>query len=259
MLGRSAHVDTFTRDNLPPPQTWPELIFALPELRYPEVLNCADALLDRWVESGQGDRPCLVTEGETWSYARVWACANQVAHLLVEDLGLVPGNRVLLRGPNHPWLIACWFAVLKAGGVVVTTVPMLRAGELRTIGEMAAPAVALCDARHLDAAPGGRQTVTGLYFSHVGPVHETSARGMDRGVGIEKESADHAGIILVDGVARIGGAVRLFGHERRAQRQPPPRGAGFNQQAGIEHPQPGGIGQPIPVLSQGGRVLRIDG
>ncbi|HZV51185.1 MAG TPA: AMP-binding protein [Candidatus Dormibacteraeota bacterium] len=150
MLGRSAHVDTFTRDHLPPPETWPELIFTLPELRYPEVLNCADALLDRWVESGQGDRPCLVTEGETWSYARVWACANQVAHLLVEDLGLVPGNRVLLRGPNHPWLIACWFAVLKAGGVVVTTVPMLRAGELRTIGEMAAPAVALCDARHLD-------------------------------------------------------------------------------------------------------------
>jgi 2-aminobenzoate-CoA ligase len=148
--GRSAHADTFARDNLPLLERWPELIFTLPELRYPETLNCAAALLDRWVEEGEGHRRCLVTDTETWSYQRLQACANQVANVLVRDMGLVPGNRVLLRGPNNPWLVACWFAVLKAGGVVVTTVPLLRAGELRTIGEMAEPVLALCDARLLD-------------------------------------------------------------------------------------------------------------
>src|SRR5205823_3339208 len=101
----------------------------------------------------------LVTDAETWSYGQLRSCANQIANVLVREMGLVPGNRVLLRGPNTPWLVACWFAVLKAGGVVVTTVPLLRAGELRTICEIAAPSIALCDARHVDdleaaAVPG---------------------------------------------------------------------------------------------------------
>ncbi len=143
----SAHVDTFTRENLPPPDTWPELIFGLPELSYPPVLNCAEALLDRVAERLGHERRCLVTPAETWTYGQLLERSNQVAGFLVEDLGLVPGNRVLLRGPNNPWLVACWFGVIKAGGVAVATMPLLRAGELRTIGEMARPQVALCDAR----------------------------------------------------------------------------------------------------------------
>ena len=146
-LGTSAHVDTFTRDHLPPPGTWPELLFTLSELTFPPVLNCADALLDRTARRLGPERRCLVTPNETWTYGQLVARSNQVARALVEDLGLVPGNRVLLRGPNNPWLVAAWFGVIKAGGVAVATMPMLRTGELRTIGEMARPRVALCDAR----------------------------------------------------------------------------------------------------------------
>ena len=146
---RTAHVDTFAAEGLPPTESWPELRLTLPELRYPETLNCAVPLLDRRVAEGDGDRRCLVTDAETWSYRDLQARADRVANVLVRELGVVPGNRVLLRGPNTPWLVACWFAVLKAGGVVVTTVPLLRGGELRVIGEMARPRVALCDARFL--------------------------------------------------------------------------------------------------------------
>ena len=125
-LARSAHVDTFCRDHLPPPAQWPELLFDLPELHYPDRLNCATALLDDVVAEHGPDRPCLRTDDDVWTYGELLARANQVAHVLVGDLGLVPGKRVLLRGPNNPWLVACWFAVLKAGGVVVTTMPLLR-------------------------------------------------------------------------------------------------------------------------------------
>jgi acyl-coenzyme A synthetase/AMP-(fatty) acid ligase len=161
--GRSAHRDTFARDNLPPLGSWPELIFSLPGLRYPEVLNCAFSLLDRWVEEGFGYRRCLLTDTETWSYGQVQARANQLANVLVGDVGLVPGNRVLLRGPNSPWLVACWFAVMKAGGVVVTTMPLLRARELRTICEMVEPVLALSDiglVDALEAAAPGLRTLT---------------------------------------------------------------------------------------------------
>ncbi|HXM58438.1 MAG TPA: AMP-binding protein [Candidatus Dormibacteraeota bacterium] len=146
-LRASAHIDTFTRDNLPAAETWPELLFDLPELRYPPVLNCAEALLDRTAARLGAGRRCLVTDADTWTYGQLVERSNQVARVLVEELRLVPGNRVLLRGPNNPWLVAAWFGVVKAGGVAVATMPMLRAGELRTIGEMALPRVALCDAR----------------------------------------------------------------------------------------------------------------
>jgi benzoate-CoA ligase family protein len=146
-LLRSAHVDTFTRDHLPRPETWPDLRFTLPELHYPPVLNCAEALLDRTAARLGPDRRCLVTPTGTWTYGDLVARSDQVARVLTEDLGVVPGSRVLLRGPNNPWLVACWFGVVKAGAVAVATMPLLRAGELRTICEMARPAVALCDAR----------------------------------------------------------------------------------------------------------------
>ncbi|GCD99338.1 AMP-binding protein [Embleya hyalina] len=158
-LSRSAHVDTFCRDRLPPAEQWPELRFELPELRYPTRLNCARVLLDDTIDRLGAERRCLVTLDEQWSYGDLRTRADQVARVLTEDLGLVPGNRVLLRGPNNPWLVACWFGVLKAGGVVVTTMPLLRAHELTTLCEIGRPTVALCDHRYLDeltaaAVPG---------------------------------------------------------------------------------------------------------
>src|SRR3954454_6226739 len=146
-LAPSAHVDTFCRDNLPPTDAWPELVTDLPGLRYPERLNCAAALLDDVVAEHGPDRPCLRTDHETWTYGELLARANQIAHVLVDDVGLLPGQRVLLRSPNNPELVACWFAALKVGGVAVTTVPLLRTGELRQLTELTRATVALCDAR----------------------------------------------------------------------------------------------------------------
>ena len=146
----SAHLDTFTRENLPPRSTWPEFLFTGPELQYPASINCATDLLDKHVMAGAGSRRCLVTDTETWTYADLLARSNQVAHVLIEEAGLVPGNRVLLRGPNNPWLVASWFGVLKAGGVAVTTMPLLRAGELHTMAEIAQTNMAICDNRFVE-------------------------------------------------------------------------------------------------------------
>jgi len=148
----SAHVDTFCRDHLPPPDQWPELTFDLPALQYPDRLNCATALLDDVIARHGGARPCLHQPGvPTWSYDDLLAAANRIAHVLVEDLGIVPGNRVLLRGPNNQWLSAAWFGVLKAGAVLVTTMPLLRTGELQTIHEIAHLDAALVDHRFVEA------------------------------------------------------------------------------------------------------------
>jgi 2-aminobenzoate-CoA ligase len=146
-LSPSAHVDTFCRDNLPPRAQWPEFSFPLPELRYPDRLNCAAELLDTTVKRYGADRPCLLSPAVDWTYGDVLAAANQVARVLTEDLGIVPGNRVLLRGPNNVGLAAAWLGVVKAGAVAVTTMPLLRAGELATVCEIAQPALALCDHR----------------------------------------------------------------------------------------------------------------
>ncbi len=151
-LSSSAHVDTYCRDNLPPEGQWPEFTFELPELRrYPDRLNCASALLDEVIAEHGADRPCLLSrDGPTWTYAQLLQRSNRVARLLRDELGVVQGNRVLLRGPNTPWLVACWFGVLKVGAVAVTTVSLLHARELRDIHEIAQVSVALCDARSLD-------------------------------------------------------------------------------------------------------------
>jgi 2-aminobenzoate-CoA ligase len=150
-LSPSAHVDTFCRDNLPPQDTWPELVFDIPDVQYPERLNCAVELLDKVIEEHGGDRPCLLSpQGERWTYDDLLRRSSQVANVLVDRFGIVPGNRVLLRGPNNPWLVACWFAVLRAGAVAVTTMPLLRASELRSIHEIGRLDLALCDARFLE-------------------------------------------------------------------------------------------------------------
>src|SRR5437667_10787090 len=133
----------------------------LPELEYPSALNAAAELLDRHVEAGRGSRRCIVTDNEESSYADLLARSNQVAHALVDEIGLVPGNRVLLRGPNNPWLVASWFGVIKAGGIAVTTMPLLRSGELETLLEIAGATMAICDHRFVkdldEAAPSGLQ------------------------------------------------------------------------------------------------------
>ena len=160
---RSAHVDTFTRDNLPAREQWPEFLFPLPELQYPVQLNCAAELLERHVQSGGGARRCIVTDDEVWTYGDLMAGSNQVARVLVEEMGMVPGNRVLLRGPNNPWLVASWFGVIKAGGVAVTTMPLLRQRELETVIEIAEIQLAICDHRFLTdlaaASPKSMKTV----------------------------------------------------------------------------------------------------
>jgi 2-aminobenzoate-CoA ligase len=143
----SAHQDGFARDRLPPRELWPELRFDLPQLRYPARLNAAVALLDQAVAAGRGDHPAVVTPGETLTYAALAERADRIAHVLVHRLGLVPGNRVLLRSANNAWMVAAHFAVWKAGGIVVATMPLLRAAELRPILRKARISHALCDAR----------------------------------------------------------------------------------------------------------------
>ncbi|MGW4063042.1 AMP-binding protein [Amycolatopsis sp. NPDC004747] len=158
-LSPSAHTDSFCRDRLPPGDQWPRLVFDLPELHYPDRLNAATALLDETAARLGPDRPCLRSPHETWTYGEVLARANRIARVLTADLGVVPGNRVLLRGTNTPWLAACWLGVLKAGAVAVTTMPMLRRGELDKIADRARPTVALCDEHLLDELPPGLPVV----------------------------------------------------------------------------------------------------
>ncbi|MET8947123.1 AMP-binding protein [Streptomyces sp. NPDC004542] len=159
----SAHVDTFARDHLPPPGEWPELCFDLPELRYPDRLNCAAELLDH-TDPG---RPVFHTpSGPSWTYGDLRARVDHVAHVLTRDLGVVPGNRVLLRGPTTPWLAACWLAVLKAGAVAVTVLAQQRPHELVTMCTIARVGHALCDVRAVDdlvkaGIPGLRITTYG--------------------------------------------------------------------------------------------------
>jgi 2-aminobenzoate-CoA ligase len=150
-LARSAHTDTFCRDSLPPQELWPEFRFDLADVQYPERLNCAVELLDRVIAEHGPHRPCLRSpDGTVWTYGDLLVRANQVANALVADHGLQPGNRVLLRGPNNLWLAAAWFGVLKAGGVVVPTMPLLRPTELATMGEIVQVTLAVCDARFVD-------------------------------------------------------------------------------------------------------------
>jgi 2-aminobenzoate-CoA ligase len=144
ILSPSAHVDTFARDHLPPPEQWPVLEFTTGLLRYPERLNAAAELIDVPAAVFGPDRVALRTPGGgAWTYGQLQQRANQVARVLTEDLGLVPGNRVLLRSPNNPWTVASWLGVLKAGCIVATTFSALRARELSPIVEKTRPAVAL--------------------------------------------------------------------------------------------------------------------
>ncbi|KQX12682.1 2-aminobenzoate-CoA ligase [Streptomyces sp. Root431] len=150
-LTPSAHLDTFARDGLPPPERWPRLVFELPELTYPDRLNCGAELLDRTVERFGTDRPAFHDgEGLVWSYGELQDRVDRIAHVLTTDLRVRPGNRVLLRGPTTPWLAACWLAVMKAGAVAVTVLAQQRAPELAVMADAARCTHALCDAHSLD-------------------------------------------------------------------------------------------------------------
>ncbi|KHK98060.1 UNVERIFIED_CONTAM: 2-aminobenzoate-CoA ligase, partial [Mumia flava] len=146
----SAHIDTFARDRLPPAELQPVYRFDLPALQFPPQLNCATELLDRRVEAGEGGRLCIQAPGIRWTYADLQEHANRIANVLVNEMGVVPGNRVLLRSPNSPMLAACWFAVMKVGAIAVTTMPLLRAKELGQILGKGEIGFALCDARLVD-------------------------------------------------------------------------------------------------------------
>jgi 2-aminobenzoate-CoA ligase len=149
-LGPSGHVDDFARRNLPPFQQWPQLLLDRPEFKYPDYLNAAVELTDRIVEQGMGDRIALIGNGRQRTYKELTDWSNRLAHALVENYGVKPGNRVLIRSGNNPALVAAWLAATKAGAVVVNTMPMLRAGELSKIVDKAEIALALTDSRIAD-------------------------------------------------------------------------------------------------------------
>src|SRR5215208_7006764 len=150
MMTQSAHVNTFARDHLPPRDLWPQFIFTRSELQYPERLNCVVQFLDRWVELGHGDEPCIFSPDISYSYSELQRLVNRIANVLVGKLGLVTGGRVLLRSANNAMLVATYLAVLKAGGVVVATMPLLRAKEIAQLVRKAKIELALCDHRLLD-------------------------------------------------------------------------------------------------------------
>ena len=154
--GISAHVDPFCSEGLPPKSQWPAMIWDEPAFEYPGRLNAGVALLDEAVRRSWGDRPCMIAADGSVSltYGELLDWSDRIGSVLVDDLGLQPGNRVLLRCFNHPWAVACWFAVLRAGGVVVTTMPLLRTSEIQKTVDKAEISLALCDARLMEAMEG---------------------------------------------------------------------------------------------------------
>ena len=194
----TAHVDTFARDHLPPRSAWPDLRSTLPELSYPDRLNAAAVLLG---EPGFADRPCVVGEGASWSYAELCSRAEAAAAALVDEEGLVPGNRVLLHGPNSAELIAGWFGILLAGGVVVATMPLLRAGELAKVIGKAQVSHALADARvsaEVRLAAEARPVLRSVREYGPGAWFAARAEGFDA---VETEAEDVALIAFTSGTA----------------------------------------------------------
>jgi 2-aminobenzoate-CoA ligase len=205
--GRSAHVDLFTRDRLPPPELQPPMDYAaLPALAaYPDRINAADVLLSARVRAGDGARTAVLFGGRAWSYAELDALSDRIARVLTDDMGLIPGNRVLLRAANNPMHAACWYAVLKAGGVAVATMPLLRARELTYVATKAEIRHVLCDVALADELERTRAQVPGLahvsYFTATGNGQNGDAdldrriAGKDSGFAAVDTAADDPAII----------------------------------------------------------------
>ena len=176
----SAHLDTFALEHLPPRQQWPELIFSLPELQYPERLNCTVELLDR-ITGGDAQKPAILTYQESWSYAYLREQVNRIAHVLTEEMRLVPGNRVLLRGANNPMMAACMLAVFKAGCIAVPTMPLLRARELATIINKAEVGAALCSSMlkdEMQSAAASCSALKQVLYFHAGTEDATGLESL---------------------------------------------------------------------------------
>ena len=137
--------DSFVRDRLPPPELLPEFHFDLPELQYPERLNASAELLS----GGAADALSVINDRGRWTYSELDDFSGRIARLLVEEHGLIAGNRVLLRGPNCYTMFAAWLGVLKAGAIVVATMPLLRPGEIATVIERAKVSHAIVDSRYI--------------------------------------------------------------------------------------------------------------
>jgi 2-aminobenzoate-CoA ligase len=201
MLDPSAHSDSFARDNLPPRELWPEMNYAaLPELAYPKRLNAGVELLDRMVERGFGDRPCIRWPGGLWTYAELLDKANRIANVLVAEMGLVPGNRVLLRAANNPMHAACWFAVMKAGGIAVGTMPLLRARELSYIIEKAKVTFAVCDkmlSAEMEAAQEKSPVLRSVVYFHDSGELGLEARMTVQGAGFANVATSHDDVALI--------------------------------------------------------------
>jgi 2-aminobenzoate-CoA ligase len=192
----STHVDTFTRGHLPPSDQWPVFMADLPELNYPDQLNCAVELVDRHVQGGRGDRIALhgVSDFNTgggdfsWTYAQLQDKSNRIAQVLTQDMGLVPGNRILLRGGNSPMMAACLLGALKAGLVAVPTMPLLRAGELVQIIDKAQVSAALCDSLLADEL---QHCMTPGHASHVPCLKQSVMFRSEAADGLEQRMQRH--------------------------------------------------------------------
>ena len=163
MLGPTGHVDTFSRDGLPPVELQPD--FLLDGFDYPEYLNVGYELTDAMVAKGFGDNTALIGNGRRRTYKELTDWTNRLAHVLVEDMGVQPGNRVLIRSANNPAMVACWLAATKVGAVVVNTMSMLRASEIGQIVDKAEITHALCDTRLMDDLVKCQKT--SKYLKHI--------------------------------------------------------------------------------------------
>jgi 2-aminobenzoate-CoA ligase len=197
----TAYQDTFAADNLPPRELWPELQFDLPELQYPERLNCAQELLDRMVASGYADKVAVHSSDVSWTYAQLLENVNRIANVLRRDMQLVTGTRILLRGSNGPMMAACVLAVMKAGYIAVPTMPLLRAKELSVIIDKASVGAALCASNlrdELDAA--GRQCTS---LKQIAFFHDASLDGLENRM--SAQSADFDAVdTAADDICLIG-------------------------------------------------------
>ena len=168
-------IDTFASDNLPPRELWPQFDLSHPAYQYPEQMNCVTRFIDYWLDKGDGHRQAFLSPFGNWSFADLHKSVNQLAHVLVDDLGLIPGNRVLLRSANNPMMVVAFMAVIRAGGIAVGTMPLLRSRELAVIVNKAEISHALCDVRlreEMDSAIADTSTLEHVRFFDASSANE---------------------------------------------------------------------------------------